>query len=38
MRVEFRIVERLERRSRASGKTPFVISRIGNTLDRQGDG
>jgi hypothetical protein len=37
MRVEFRIVEQLERRARGSAKTPFMISRIGNTVDRQGD-
>lgn len=38
IRFEFRVVEHLERRSGASGKTPFVISRIGNTTDRLGDG
>ena len=38
MRVEIRTVEKLERRSGGSGKTPFVISRIGNTAERPGDG
>lgn len=38
MRIEFRVVEQLERRSGASGKTPFVISKIGNTVDRQAGG
>jgi phenylacetate-CoA ligase len=38
LRFEFRTVEQLERRPGGSGKTPFVISRIGNTLERQGGG
>jgi phenylacetate-CoA ligase len=37
MRLEFRIVDQLERRAGGSAKTPFMISRIGNTVDRQGD-
>ena len=35
MRVEFRVVDQLERRSATSAKIPFLISRIGNTIYRQ---
>ena len=35
MRLEFRVVDQLERRSATSAKIPFLISRIGNTIYRQ---
>jgi phenylacetate-CoA ligase len=37
MKIEFKLVEALERRPGDSGKTPFLISRIGHTVYRPED-
>lgn len=38
MRIEFRVVDQLERRSATSAKIPFLISKIGNSIYRQDEG